>query len=135
MKQILILCTGNSCRSIMAEGLLNQQFNNLLEVKSAGTKPSGKINANAKKILQQNNAWNDNFYSKNINDIFNIDFDLVITVCDGAKETCPIFPKPVKKIHVGFEDPDGKDFAVFEELWLEMNERLIKEVDNFISNS
>jgi len=115
MKRVLVLCTGNSCRSIICEALINKYLD---EVKaySAGTKPVGKINENAKKILIAENAWNETYYSKHLDEIIDMDFDLVVTVCDSAKETCPVFPKAVTKIHIGFSDPDGKDYEEFEKL-------------------
>jgi arsenate reductase len=127
IKKVLILCTGNSCRSIMAEGMINALLEGF-EASSAGVEASGKVNANAREMLELNNAWRDEYHSKSLDEVIDTDFDLVVTVCDHAKETCPIFPKPVPKIHVGFEDPDGKEFSAFEELWEEMRERLLPEV-------
>jgi len=127
MKKVLILCTGNSCRSIMAEGLINKYLDGV-KAYSAGVNPSGKVNENAKKILIKENAWKDDYHSKDIDEVMDIDFDLVITVCDNAKETCPTFPKKIKTIHIGFSDPDGKDYNEFERLANEMKERLLKKI-------
>ena len=113
MKKVLILCTGNSCRSIIAEALINKHLDGI-DAYSSGVKASGEINANAKKILQQNDCWEDNYHSKILDKVIDIDFDLVVTVCDNAKETCPIFPSKIKTIYMGFDDPDGKDFSEFE---------------------
>lgn len=127
------MCTGNSCRSIIAEALVNSNFDSITAY-SAGVNPSGKVNKNAKKVLQKHNIWSDNYYSKHLDDILHVDFDLVVTVCDNAKETCPVFPKPVKKIHVGFSDPDGLDYKEFEKLYKEIKEKLlpkVKYLDNF----
>jgi arsenate reductase len=123
MKKVLILCTGNSCRSILAEGLINRYFENI-QAKSAGSKPSGKVNANAKKVLQNERAWRDSYHSKSIDEMMDEDFDLVVTVCDNAKESCPVFPTKTKVVHVGFEDPDGKPYEAFEALAQEMKQRL-----------
>ena len=112
MKKVLILCTGNSCRSIIAEALINKELVGI-EAYSSGVKASGKINANAKKVLEDNNCWNDKYYSKVIDEVMNINYNLVVTVCDNAKEFCPIFEGDTKVIHVGFEDPDGKAFEEF----------------------
>ena len=131
MKKVLILCTGNSCRSIMAEGLINKYINGV-RAYSAGVNPSGKINENAKKILKEENAWKDEYHSKDINEIMDIDFDLVITVCDNAKETCPTFPKKVKTIHIGFEDPDGKNYNEFKKLATKMKQTLLPQIKNLI---
>lgn len=112
MKKVLILCTGNSCRSIIAEALVNAKLKGI-EAYSAGVRASGKVNAYAKRILEEEGIWKESYRSKTLNEVINNDFDLVVTVCDHAHETCPMFPRPVKKIHVGFSDPDGKDFGAF----------------------
>ena len=106
--KVLVLCTGNSCRSIIAEAILNA---NGIEAYSSGVAPSGKVNPNAKKVLQENGIWKDSYHSKNLDEVMDIDFDLVITVCNNAKENCPIFPKKVKTIHLPFDDPDGKEYS------------------------
>ncbi len=113
MKKVLILCTGNSCRSIIAEAVLNKYLDGV-EAYSSGVKASGKVNPNAKKILQENNLWEDRYHSKTLDKVLDIDFDLVVTVCDNALESCPVFPKQTKVIHVGYEDPDGKNYSAFE---------------------
>jgi len=112
MKKVLILCTGNSCRSIIAEALINKELDGIIAY-SSGVKASGKVNPNAKKVLEDNDCWNNEYHSKLIEDVMNIEYDLVITVCDNAHESCPIFNKKTKIIHVGFEDPDGKEFEEF----------------------
>lgn len=132
MKRVLILCTGNSCRSIMAEGMINSQLEGI-EAESSGVKASGKVNPNAKRVLEENSAWREEYHSKPLDEVIEHHFDLVITVCDHAKESCPIFPKPTPKIHIGFEDPDGKEWSAFEELWSEMEKRLIPEIEKFFS--
>ena len=127
MKKVLILCTGNSCRSILAEGLVNKYLPGI-EAKSAGSKPSGKVNENAKKILEQEGAWREEYHSKPIDEVMDEDFELVVTVCDNAKESCPVFPKKTKVIHVGFEDPDGKPFEAFEKLLHQMKTKLLPTI-------
>ena len=127
IKKVLILCTGNSCRSIIAEALINRYIDGV-KAYSSGVKASGKVNLNAKKILIENNCWLDKYHSKVIEDILYIDFDLVVTVCDNAKETCPIFPNKAKVIHVGFEDPDGKEFEAFEETYRLIKDELLTKV-------
>ncbi len=112
-KKVLILCTGNSCRSIIAEAVLNKYLDGV-EAFSSGVKASGKVNPNAKKILQENNLWEDRYHSKTLDKVIDEDFDLVVTVCDNAMESCPVFPKNTKVIHVGYEDPDGKNYSAFE---------------------
>lgn len=123
-KNVLILCTGNSCRSIIAEALINAELDGI-NAKSSGVKASGKVNANAKKVLQNAGIWKDEYYSKELSTVIDEDFDLVVTVCGNAKETCPMFPKAVKKVHIGFEDPDGKEFEVFVETFNEIKNKLL----------
>ena len=113
-KKVLILCTGNSCRSIIAEALINAELDGIT-AESSGVKASGKVNPNAKKVLEKAGIWRDVYHSKTLDTVINSDFDLVVTVCDNAKETCPMFPKAVKTLHMSFEDPDGKEYAAFEE--------------------
>ncbi|WP_345970265.1 MULTISPECIES: arsenate reductase ArsC [Sulfurimonas] len=107
-KKVLILCTGNSCRSIMAEALINAKLGDCVEAFSSGVKASGKVNPNAQALLESKGYWKEEYHSKVIETVLNNAFDLVVTVCDHAKESCPMFPKAVKTIHVGFEDPSGK---------------------------
>ena len=127
MKKVLIMCTGNSCRSIIGEALLNKFVDNV-SAYSCGVAPSGKVNPNAKKILEQNDAWDDSYYSKHLDEVIDIDFDLVVTVCGNALETCPTFPKRTNVIHVGFEDPDGKEFDAFVETYALIKNELLSQV-------
>lgn len=113
-KKVLILCTGNSCRSIIAEALINAELEGI-DAESSGVSASGKVNPHAKKLLEQEGLWRDEYHSKTLDTVIDNDYDLIVTVCDNAQETCPMFPKPVKAIHVGFEDPDGQAFEAFEE--------------------
>ena len=126
-KKVLIMCTGNSCRSIIGEALINKHLKGI-DAYSCGVAPSGKVNLNAQKILKANNAWKESYYSKHLDELIDIEFDLVVTVCDHANETCPMFPKVVKKIHVNFEDPDGKEYEVFQEVYRKINDELLYKV-------
>ncbi|MFY9143412.1 arsenate reductase ArsC [Sulfuricurvum sp.] len=108
MKNVLILCTGNSCRSIMAEALINAKMGDCVYAQSSGVRASGAVNPNAQALLEEKGYWRDSYHSKVIDTVINTAFDLVVTVCDHAHETCPMFPKAVKTIHVSFEDPSGK---------------------------
>ncbi len=128
MKKVLILCTGNSCRSILAEGLVNRYFENV-EAKSAGSHPKGKINQNAKKVLEEEGAWKEDYRSKGIDEMMEEDFDLVVTVCDNAKESCPTYPSKTQVIHVGFEDPEGKPFEAFLDLAQKMKKELLPIIE------
>lgn len=131
-KKVLVMCTGNSCRSIIGEALINAKLNGV-EAMSCGVAPSGKVNQNAKKVLIQNGIWNDKYYSKHLDEVIDIEFDLIVTVCDHAHETCPMFPKPVNKIHVSFEDPDGKEFDAFIDTYREIEEILLPKVTDALS--
>lgn len=123
-KKVLVLCTGNSCRSIIAEALINKHIDGV-SAQSAGVRASGRVNPNAKRVLEANGAWRDEYRSKTLEEILNVDFDLVVTVCDNAKESCPIFPKQTKVIHVGFVDPDGKEYEEFVKTYNEIETTLL----------
>jgi len=104
-KKILILCTGNSCRSQMAEGFLNSFDSNLI-VHSAGTKPSKQVHPKAIQVMKELDIDLSKNHPKMVDQFLTESFDYVITVCDNAKETCPIFIGKVgKQLHIGFEDP------------------------------
>jgi len=126
-KKVLILCTGNSCRSIIAEALINAKLDGI-EADSSGVKASGKVNPNAKKLLEEKGIWKERYHSKVLDEVIDNSYDLIVTVCDHAKETCPMFPKPAPKIHVGFEDPDGKGYEAFEQTYKEIKEILLPQV-------
>lgn len=104
-KKVLFLCTGNSCRSQMAEALVNSALGDKWTAYSAGVKPS-KVNARAIQVMAEIGIDISRNLSKSVTEFLQMDdLDLVITVCDNAKETCPVFLKPVEQIHIGFEDP------------------------------
>ena len=105
MKRILILCTGNSCRSQMAEGLLSS-FDASFEVLSAGTKPEKAVNPNAIEVMREIGINISKSYPKPVENYLTENFDFVITVCDNAKESCPVFTGSVEdSFHIGFQDP------------------------------
>ena len=124
-KKVLVLCTGNSCRSIMGEALINTKLGDCVEAQSSGVKASGVVNPHARKLLQEKGYWREEYHSKVIQTVIDIAFDLVITVCDNAKETCPMFPKAVKTIHMGFEDPSGKAKEEYEKTLNLIEEELL----------
>ena len=107
-KNVLILCTGNSCRSIMAEAMINAHLGKCVEAQSSGVKASGQVNPHAQALLESKGEWKEEYHSKVIETVIETPFDLVVTVCDHANETCPTFSKVVKTIHIAFEDPSGK---------------------------
>jgi len=103
--RILILCTGNSCRSQMAEGFL-KDFDKNLKVYSAGTRPSHEVHPIAIKVMNEIGIDISKNQPENVDKYLHEAFDYVITVCGGAKESCPTFTGKVKKrLHIGFEDP------------------------------
>ena len=104
MKNILVLCTGNSCRSQIAEGYLKHFTKQKATVFSAGIETHG-VNPKAIAIMKEDGIDISNHTSNNIDEYRNIDFDFVITVCDNAKENCPFFPTKAKKFHYNFPDP------------------------------
>ncbi len=103
-KRVLILCTGNSARSQMAEGLLRQMAGDRYEVFSAGTRPVG-LNPNAVAALRDLGIDISHHRSKSVDEFAGQNFDYIITVCDNARESCPIFPGGGKRIHHSFSDP------------------------------
>lgn len=103
--RILILCTGNSCRSQMAEGFL-KSFNDSLEVFSAGTEPNKHVHPKAIQVMSELGIDLSRNTTKSVNKFINESFDYVITVCNSAKETCPVFSGKVKqRLHIDFDDP------------------------------
>lgn len=103
-RRILILCTGNSARSQMAEGLLKHICSNAFEIYSAGTKPS-IVRPEAIKVLEEIGIDISNNRSKSVDEFTDKKIDYVLTVCDNAKENCPYFPAKTKIIHHSFDDP------------------------------
>ena len=102
--RVLILCTGNSARSQMAEGLLRHDAGNVYEVFSAGTKPS-HVRPEAIAVMQEVGIDISGHRSKSVDEFVGRDFGYVITVCDNAKESCPVFPAKTKRVHWSIEDP------------------------------
>jgi len=127
VKKVLILCTGNSCRSIIAEALINAECAGIV-AESSGVKASGRVNSNAKNVLVNEGLWDERYHSKTLDTVIDNDYDLVVTVCSHAQETCPTFPKAVKNIHLGFEDPDGQVYEAFETTLSEIRERLLPTI-------
>jgi arsenate reductase len=102
--KVLFLCTGNSCRSQMAEGWAKTLRSDSIEAYSAGVEPHG-MNARAVKVMAESGVDISGHHSKHVDELKDITFDYVVTVCDHANEACPIFPGRTKVIHVGFDDP------------------------------
>ncbi len=102
---VLILCTGNSCRSHMAEGILRHAAGDLLEVRSAGSKPAGQVHPLAIKALAEIGIDISGHHSKHLNEFLLQEVETVITVCGNADQACPMFPGQVNRHHWGFDDP------------------------------
>ncbi len=130
LKTVLVLCTGNSCRSQMAEVLLNHDLAGQVRALSAGTRPQPKVAENAIKALQLLDLPTDGLYPKDIDQLLDEPIDLVVTVCDNAKETCPIFPRPAPQIHLPFHDPHGEPLESFIAVRDDIRQRLISTVKN-----
>ncbi len=116
--KILILCTGNTCRSQMAEGYLKALAPDA-RIYSAGTEPGPEVHPRAIQVMQEEGIDLRNHKPKNVNEFLDEAFDYVITVCDGANESCPMFTGKVKhRMHMGFEDPaevtGSEDFVLSE---------------------
>jgi len=103
-KKVLILCTGNSCRSQMAEGILRYYGSNRYEAYSAGTHPS-RVHPLAIQVMKEIGIDISGQRSKSVDEFKDKNFDFVVTVCDNAKESCPLFPGKAKRLHWGFPDP------------------------------
>ena len=116
--RILILCTGNSCRSQMAHGFL-QSFDKNIKVHSAGTKPADRVNSKAVEVMGEVDIDLSRHTPKSVETYLNDEWDYVITVCGGANESCPMFVGNVKhRLHIGFDDPSdavGTDDYVMSE--------------------
>lgn len=123
--RILILCTGNSCRSQMAHGFL-QSFNKELEIHSAGTRPATNVNPKAVEVMNEVEIDISQHIPKSVENYLNEEWDYVITVCGGANESCPMFIGNVKqRLHIGFDDPseaEGTDEFVMSEFRRVRNE-------------
>ena len=135
-KKILVLCTGNSCRSQIAEGYLRHFANGTAEVYSAGVETHG-VNPKAIAIMQEDGIDISNHTSNNIDEYYDIDFDFVITVCDNAKERCPFFPTKAKKFHHNFSDPakaKGTDEEINEQ-FREVRQQIKEYCERFIAEN
>ena len=116
---ILILCTGNSCRSHLAEGILQEALGEEFEVQSAGSKPAGYVHPLAIQVMKEIGIDISDHCSKHMNDFLQQPVETVITVCGSADQACPIFPEQVNRYHWGFDDPahatgtDEEKLAVF----------------------
>ena len=133
-KRALILCTGNSCRSQMAEGWINAELGDAWEARSAGTRPAAVVHPMAVRAMTEVGIDISGGVPEDVLTFLDHDWDLVVTVCDSARESCPVFPKPVETIHISFFDPaeaegtDEERMSVFREVWDKIRNRLLPEV-------
>lgn len=127
-KTVLVLCTGNACRSQMAEVILNQDLAGQVRALSAGTRPQPKVADGAIEALRLAGLPTDGLYPKDIDALLDEPIDLVVTVCDNAKESCPIFPRPVPRIHLPFHDPHGEPLDSFIAVRDDIRARLVPAV-------
>lgn len=136
MKNVLVLCTGNSCRSQIAEGYLRYFGGGKANMYSAGIETHG-VNPKAIEIMKRDGIDISKHTSNNINEYLDIDFDYVITVCDNAKESCPYFPTQAVKLHHNFPDPakaKGTEEEVMEQ-FREVREMIRGYSKNFVSEN
>ncbi|MEJ2190048.1 MAG: arsenate reductase ArsC [Acidobacteriota bacterium] len=103
--RVLVLCTGNSCRSQMAEGFVNAELGESWKARSAGTKPSERVHPLAVEAMAEVGVDISGGRPETVGRYLDQQWDLVVTVCDAAKESCPVFPGPVEKLHISFPDP------------------------------
>jgi arsenate reductase len=131
---VLFLCTGNSCRSQMAEGWARHLHGDALEVHSAGTAP-GRVDPRAVRVMGEAGVDISGHRSKHIDELEQMRFDWVITVCDRANESCPVFPGEVRRLHVGFDDPPRLAATISsEELALTPYRRVRNEIRTFVED-
>jgi len=131
---ILILCTGNSCRSQMAEGWINHELGDTWLARSAGTDPAARVNPLAVRAMAEVGIDISDGVPEMVGRYLDQPWDLVITVCDAAKETCPVFAGPVEQIHVSFPDPadaegsDDERMVVFRAVRDAIRDELLPEI-------
>tara|TARA_B100000700_G_scaffold254313_1_gene286497 strand:+ start:329 stop:742 length:414 start_codon:yes stop_codon:yes gene_type:complete len=132
--KVLFVCTGNSCRSQIAEGLLRNMAGDRFDIYSAGSHPS-RVHPNAIAVMDEWDIDISGHKSESIDDYLDVGIDVVITVCDHANEICPVFPVEVKKIHWSIEDPfrdwnsDSLQLDNFRETRRDLKERLQKFIE------
>ena len=135
-RQILFLCTGNSCRSQMAEGLVNHYLGDEWKAVSAGTAPAGYVHPLAVQVMSELGIDISRQCSKPVDEFRGKEFDTVVTVCDDAAENCPVWLGTGRKVHIGFEDPakatgsDQERLAVFRRI----RDDIRQEIFDFLEN-
>ena len=136
-KRVLILCTGNSCRSQMAEFLINHDRGERWLAVSAGTRPAGYVHPMARHVLQELGITAPHARSKSVDEFTGQIFDLVITVCDAAAEDCPLWLGTGRRVHIGFPDParatgaQEQQLAVFRQVRDDIRRQLVDYLDRW----
>jgi len=134
-KEVLILCTGNSCRSQMAEGIWRKLGADKWEAYSAGSEPAGYVHPLGVKAMEEIGIEIAANRSKHVDEFVDHDFDLVVTVCDGAKESCPVLPGAAQTVHWPFNDPasatgpDSEKLPVFQRV----RDQIQARIEEFLS--
>lgn len=135
-RRVLVLCTGNSCRSQMAAGWINHDLGDRWEARSAGTRPAEFVHPLAVRAMAEAGVDIAAARPGHVNAHLGQDWDLVVTVCDSARESCPVFPRPAPKLHLSFFDPaqaegtDEERMAVFRRVRDQIRERLLPQIDS-----
>jgi len=130
--KIIVICTGNTCRSQIAEGLLKSKYPDA-EIYSAGTYPETHINPYAVKAMAESGYDISKQYPKLVNNFIKDEFDHVLTVCDSAQETCPVFPNAKNRVHRSFVDPSRSSYESDDHA-LDIYKNTVKEISNWIDN-
>jgi arsenate reductase len=133
-KKVLILCTGNSCRSQMAAGWVDHELAGRWRASSAGTRPAGRVHPLAIRAMAEVGVDISSARPRSIEVVLDQPWDLVVTVCDSARESCPVFPRPVETLHIPFPDPadaegdDEERMTVFRRVRDAIRDRLVPEI-------
>ncbi|MBK7900388.1 MAG: arsenate reductase ArsC [Azonexus sp.] len=130
---VLVLCTGNSCRSQMGEAILNHDLAGRVKAVSAGTRPQPKVADGAIQALKLAGLPTEGLFPKDVDTLLDTPIDLVVSVCDNARETCPVFPRPVRRLHVPFHDPHGEPLESFVAVRDDIRVRLVAAVREALS--
>ena len=130
--KLIVICTGNTCRSQIAEGLLKSKYPEA-EIYSAGTHPEIQVNPYAVQAMAEVGYDISRQYPKLVTDFIHEEFDYVLTVCDSAQETCPVFPNAKNRVHNSFVDPSRSSYESDKHA-LEVYKNTVKEISNWIDN-
>ena len=130
-RRVLILCTGNSCRSQMAEAIIDQRRGDTWQASSAGTEPASQPNPMALQVLREIGIVTEGSRPQHVDDFRGEPFDLVITVCDDAADNCPVWLGQGARVHIGFPDPVGQPIEVFRQVRDDIAEQVLAYLDSW----